>query len=163
VDAREIKELLNFVRKADFDEFELELEGFRLRVVKNKAAGAGHVVMTALPATMPAVAAPAAAVAPILAAAAAAPAPVEEAPKEKLHEISSPMVGTFYRATSPGAKPFASVGDHVTVGQTLCIIEAMKLMNEIESDVSGVVVEAVPENAQPVEYGEILFRIRADK
>ncbi len=160
MDAREIKDLLNFVRKADFDEFELELEGFRLRVVKNKSApGTAQVAMTASP-PVP-VAAPAVAVAP--APVAEAPPAAPKPPEEKLHEIGSPMVGTFYRATGPGAKPLCNVGDHVSAGQTLCIIEAMKLMNEIESDISGTVVEIVPDNAQPVEYGEPLFRIRADR
>ncbi len=73
------------------------------------------------------------------------------------------MVGTFYRSPSPGAEPFVSVGDHIDAGQTLCILEAMKLMNEIEAEVAGTVLEVLPENAQPVEYGEGLFRIRPDR
>jgi len=81
---------------------------------------------------------------------------------EKLHEIKSPMVGTFYRAPSPGADPYVEVGDHVSAGQTICIIEAMKLMNEIESDVSGTVVDILVENAQPVEYNQTLFLIKPD-
>ncbi|MFN7966913.1 MAG: acetyl-CoA carboxylase biotin carboxyl carrier protein [Acidobacteriota bacterium] len=160
MDAREIKELLNFVRKADFDEFELELEGFRLRVVKNKTAPG--VAQVAIMPNQPAAAPPPVVVAPVVPAAETPPAAAKP-PEEKLHEIGSPMVGTFYRATSPGAKAFCNVGDHVSVGQTLCIIEAMKLMNEIESDISGTVVEIVPDNAQPVEYGEPLFRIRPDR
>jgi acetyl-CoA carboxylase biotin carboxyl carrier protein len=79
---------------------------------------------------------------------------------ENLHAISSPIVGTFYRAPSPDADPYVKVGDFVEQGQTLCIVEAMKLMNEIESDISGTVVKVLPDNAQPVEYGESLFMVR---
>jgi len=81
--------------------------------------------------------------------------------EEDLHVISSPIVGTFYRAPNPDADPYAKVGDYVEKGQTLCIVEAMKLMNEIECDVRGTIVKVVPENAQAVEYGEQLFVIRA--
>jgi acetyl-CoA carboxylase biotin carboxyl carrier protein len=86
-----------------------------------------------------------------------AAASVEDA---DLHSISSPIVGTFYRAPNPDADPYVKVGDFVEAGQTLCIVEAMKLMNEIESDISGTVVRVLPENAQPVEYGENLFLVR---
>ena len=82
---------------------------------------------------------------------------------EKLHEVRSPMVGTFYRSPSPDAEPYIEIGDHVNVGQTMCIIEAMKLMNEIESDINGTVVKALVENAQPVEYNQILFLMSPDK
>jgi acetyl-CoA carboxylase biotin carboxyl carrier protein len=94
--------------------------------------------------------------APGAAPAAAAPAPP---PEPKGHQLKSPMVGTFYRAPSPGAPPFVEVGQAVTKGQTLCIIEAMKLLNEIESDVSGTVKAVLVENGQPVEYGQPLFTI----
>ena len=80
--------------------------------------------------------------------------------EENLHPVSSPIVGTFYRAPNPDADPYVKVGDFVEKGQTLCIVEAMKLMNEIESDISGTVVKVLPENAQPVEYGESLFMVR---
>jgi len=94
---------------------------------------------------------------------AAAPAPaVAEAggpPASRLLEVKSPMVGTFYRAPEPGAEPYAKVGSRVTVGQTLCIIEAMKIMNELESEVAGVVREILVEDAQPVEFGQTLFRV----
>jgi acetyl-CoA carboxylase biotin carboxyl carrier protein len=82
-----------------------------------------------------------------------------EAPKTKLLEVKSPMVGTFYKSPEPGAKPYAAVGDRIVKGQVLCIIEAMKIMNEIESEVSGVVTEIPAEDAHPVEYGQVLFRI----
>ena len=154
MDAKEIKDLLRFVRSAEFQEFELEQEGFRLRVVAHGTAP----VQYAAPAVQgpPAYAAPPAAPPPAAVAA-------EPAVEEGLFAQLSPMVGTFYRAPSPGSPPFANIGQRVTVGQTLCIIEAMKLMNEIEAEVSGTVVEIVAANAQPVEFGEVLFRIRADR
>jgi acetyl-CoA carboxylase biotin carboxyl carrier protein len=155
VDAKEIKDLLRFVRSAEFQEFELEQEGFRLRVVAHSSVP----VQVAAPVAQ---AVPVAAVAPP-----AAPVPPGMAPEpaadEGLFAQLSPMVGTFYRAPSPGSPPFVDIGQRVSVGQTLCIIEAMKLMNEIEAEVSGTVVEIVPANAQPVEFGEVLFRIRADR
>ncbi len=85
-----------------------------------------------------------------------------EADEEGLHFVTSPIVGTFYRAPNPDADPYVKVGDFVEKGQVLCIVEAMKLMNEIEADVSGTIVKIVPENAQPVEFGEHLFAIRPD-
>jgi len=155
VDAKEIKDLLRFVRSAEFQEFELEQEGFRLRVVAHGTAPVHYAVPAAQ--GVPAAAAPPAAAPPPAAVAA------EPAAEEGLFAQLSPMVGTFYRAPSPGTPPFADIGQRVSVGQTLCIIEAMKLMNEIEAEVSGTVVEIVPANAQPVEFGEVLFRIRADR
>jgi len=104
--------------------------------------------------------APAAAAVPVAAPVASAPvtaAPVEEA----LHEVKSPIVGTFYESPSPGAPPFVKVGDQVEVGQVLCIVEAMKLMNEIEADVAGEVVKRIAASGQPVEYGQPLFAIKA--
>ncbi|MBP7146975.1 MAG: acetyl-CoA carboxylase biotin carboxyl carrier protein [Acidobacteria bacterium] len=162
VDVREIKDLLRYVRSAEFQEFELEVEGLRLRVIRG---GTNHVTITqtsaaASPAGPAAVAGngalPAAEVP-------ATPAAAEPGKAEDLYEQTSPMVGTFYRAPRPGADPFISVGMHVGTGQTLCIIEAMKLMNEIEAEVPGTIVEILPENAQPVEFGEVLFRIRPDR
>jgi acetyl-CoA carboxylase biotin carboxyl carrier protein len=90
----------------------------------------------------------------------AAPAPAAEA--EDFHLVKSPIVGTFYEASAPGAEPFVKIGDHIQSGKVLCIIEAMKLMNEIESDAGGTVVKRFVENGQPVEYGEPLFAIRPD-
>ena len=156
MDAKEIKDLLRFVRSAEFQEFELEQEGFRLRVVAHGLAP----VQYAAPAIQ---AGPVAVPLPP----AAGPPPPGAAPEpavdEGLFAQLSPMVGTFYRAPSPGSPPCVDIGQRVSVGQTLCIIEAMKLMNEIEAEVSGTVVEIVPANAQPVEFGEVLFRIRADR
>jgi acetyl-CoA carboxylase biotin carboxyl carrier protein len=156
VDAKEIKDLLRFVRSAEFQEFELEQEGFRLRVVAHGTAPVQYAVPAVQAAHAAAAAAPSAAPHPL----GASPEPAAE---EGLFAQLSPMVGTFYRAPSPGSPPFVDIGQRVSVGQTLCIIEAMKLMNEIEAEVSGTVVEIVPANAQPVEFGEVLFRIRADR
>ncbi len=86
----------------------------------------------------------------------------EEEPGEELYEVQSPMVGTFYRAPAPDAPPYVEVGDRVSKGQTLCILEAMKLMNELESEVAGVIREISVQNADPVEYGQLLFRIEPD-
>jgi acetyl-CoA carboxylase biotin carboxyl carrier protein len=149
---KEILELIEFVSKSNFVEFELEREGFKIRLVKS-GGRAVPVVAAAVPA-MPA--STAEAPAPASAQTVAAPAP----PAQRFHEIKSPLVGTFYRAPSPEAPPFTEVGKTVRAGQVLCIVEAMKLMNEIESDVDGVVEEILVSNGQPVEYGELLFRIR---
>ena len=149
---KEILELIEFVSKSNFVEFELEREGFKIRLVKS-GGRAVPVVAAAVPAAAGEAPAPAPTGAP---AAAAGPAP----PAQRFHEIKSPLVGTFYRAPSPEAPPFTEVGKTVRAGQVLCIVEAMKLMNEIESDVDGVVEEILVSNGQPVEYGELLFRIR---
>ena len=99
---------------------------------------------------------------PVVAAAATAP-PAAPAPEEGLHMVKSPIVGTFYEAPSPGAPPFVKAGDSVEVGQVLCIVEAMKLLNEIESDVAGEIVKKLAVNGQPIEYGQELFVIRPKK
>ncbi|MCM2268585.1 MAG: acetyl-CoA carboxylase biotin carboxyl carrier protein, partial [Thermoanaerobaculia bacterium] len=95
-------------------------------------------------------------------AAVAAPPPVAAPPAAALHVVASPIVGTFYASPSPDSPAYVKVGDRVSKGQVLCIVEAMKLMNEIEADAGGVIAEIYPKNAQPVEYGEPLFGIRAD-
>jgi acetyl-CoA carboxylase biotin carboxyl carrier protein len=153
----EICELIQLVGSSGVSSIEVEHAGSRLRI-----DGTSQVVAVA---AAP-VAAPGAAQAPTSAEVAAAPSspPAQDsaAPEveEGLKEITSPIVGTFYRAPNPDSDPYVKVGDFVESGQTLCIVEAMKLMNEIESDVSGTVVKVLPENAQPVEYGEQLFLIR---
>jgi acetyl-CoA carboxylase biotin carboxyl carrier protein len=144
----EIKELMEYIEASSFVEFELEREGFKIKLVKRGAASNG----------------PAGAAAPAL----AAPQPIVEAPAGRpavvespdVHVVKSPIVGTFYRAGSPGSRSFVEIGDKVKKGQVLCIVEAMKLMNEIESDCDGEVLEALVANGQPVEYGEPLFKIR---
>jgi acetyl-CoA carboxylase biotin carboxyl carrier protein len=151
MDLRKLKTLIDLVSESNISELEItEAEG-KVRIVK---AGAAAVALAPAPLmAAPAVAAAPAAVAPAPAAAAAeAPA---AAPAGKV--IKSPMVGTFYRAASPGAKPFVDVGDAVKAGQAVCIIEAMKIMNEIESDLEGRVVKMLCENGQAVEFGQPLF------
>ena len=112
-------------------------------------AGSGHVIVSQPSATPASSAAPQA----------AAPSPQAPAPSPQFSEIKSPMVGTFYQSPEPAAQPYVKVGSRVNVGQVVCIIEAMKIMNEIESEVSGVVREVVAQNAQPVEFGQVLFRV----
>jgi acetyl-CoA carboxylase biotin carboxyl carrier protein len=159
---KELKEILQMLDERDITEFEIEEEGRRLRV---RRAGAAHPASTgAAPslvfATAPIPAAPAPPEPPA-AAPVSAPAvvPGDEA-RNGLTVVKSPIVGTFYRAPDPSSPPFVNVGDQVKVGQVLCIIEAMKLMNEIEAEVAGEVVKVHHENGQPVQYGEPLFSIR---
>jgi acetyl-CoA carboxylase biotin carboxyl carrier protein len=154
----EIKELIEFVSKKEFNEFELELGGFRLRWRKGALEPAAP--SNRQPANVPQ---PAGENRPVEFASAPpaerrepAPAP----PEEELHIVASPIVGTFFRAPSPTAEPFVKLGDTVEAGKTLCIIEAMKLMNEIPSDAGGTVAKVFVENGQPVEYGQPLFGIK---
>ncbi len=148
----EICELIQLVGSSGVANVEVEHAGSRVRIE-------GRTQVVAAPAAPPVAAAP--------------PGPqlvpgVSNAPEtgtaisedDDLHSVSSPIVGTFYRAPNPDADPYIKVGDFVEQGQTLCIVEAMKLMNEIEADISGTVVKVLPENAQPVEYGESLFMVR---
>ncbi len=156
----QIKELIELVAQNRLQGLELERSGFRLKIDGQAqaqsfappapvAAGAAAPHAAAVPAPAP----PPAAAAPPAPAAAAGPAPGS-------HVLTSPIVGTFYRSSSPDAPPFVEVGSRVKKGQVLCIIEAMKLMNEIECDVDGVIAEIFPQNAQAVEFGEPLFAIR---
>jgi acetyl-CoA carboxylase biotin carboxyl carrier protein len=147
---KEIRELIDLVSERGLSAVEIEQAGFRVRIEGVKTAGNG--ASSAAEPAMPAAAFPAA-----TGAAAAAPAPPED---KNVHVITSPIVGTFYRSASPEADAFAEVGQKVARGKILCIIESMKLMNEIESDVEGEIVEVFPRNGQPVEYGEKLFAIR---
>lgn len=148
----QIKELIDLVANHRLTGIELERSGFRFRIDGYKAAKSA--VVPAAPAAAP-VAAP-----PEPAAAEAKGA--EAKPAAEVHVVHSPIVGTFYRSPNPEAPPFAEVGSRVKQGQILCIVEAMKLMNEIESDADGIVVEIYPKNGQPVEYGEPLFAIKTD-
>jgi acetyl-CoA carboxylase biotin carboxyl carrier protein len=157
---KEIKELIELMTEKDISELELERAGVRLRISRvRRAVVEAGVPASVLPAAAPAVAGNPAVVAPAPAPAAPPAAPPAE-PREDLHIVKSPIVGTFYEAPAPGAPPFVKVGDPVQPGNVLCIIEAMKLMNEIESDVAGEILKRFVENAQPVEYGEALFAIR---
>ena len=162
---KELKELIDFLIEKDISEFELERGDVKVRI---KRGGAGATVITqAMPiAAMPIAASPvqqqSSSPAPVQAAASASPAPVAAA-EEELHTVKSPIVGTYYESPAPGSLPFVKAGDQVAAGQVLCIIEAMKLMNEIESDASGEVVKILVNNGQPVEYGQPLFSIRPRK
>ncbi len=156
----ELKELVEFLKANGIAEFETEHEGQKVRIkFAGEPAAAGGLDMAQLGRLM-ASAGPGAAPAASASAAAAPAAPAAPA-EEPLHEVKSPIVGTFYESPSPGAPTFVKVGDQVEVGQVLCIVEAMKLMNEIESDVAGEVVRQIVSSGQPVEYGQALFAIRA--
>ena len=159
---KELKELIEFLIEKDIAEFELERGDVKVKI---KRAGEHTIVHSAAEPRFYAVPpAPASAVASPAAPAPAGPsAPAAPAPEEGLHNVKSPIVGTFYEAPSPGAPPFAKVGDVVEVGQVLCIVEAMKLLNEIESDVAGEVVKKLASTGQPIEYGQELFVIRPKK
>jgi acetyl-CoA carboxylase biotin carboxyl carrier protein len=151
-DLQEIKKLIELIERSPITEFELVEKDLRVRISKN-GSGATALHEVAMPAqVVRTVPAPVAAPVPEAPALAAAP------PKE-LHEVKSPMVGTFYRSPSPDAEPYVRVGDMVEPGKVICIVEAMKLMNELESEVNGRIVEILVENAQPVEFGQALFRI----
>ncbi len=144
---KEIKDLIDLVAERGLSALEVEQTGFRIRI-----EGARPQVVND-PAALSAPPA-AASLAPVTA------PPASSREEENLHVITSPIVGTFYRAPSPEADPFAEVGQKISKGKILCIIESMKLMNEIESDVEGEIVEVFPRSGQPVEYGEKLFAIR---
>jgi acetyl-CoA carboxylase biotin carboxyl carrier protein len=160
---KELKELIDFLIEKDISEFELERGDVKVRI-KRGAEAAAPLITHAMPmATMPMAAPPAQAGQPAAAAPASASAAPPAVAEEELHTVKSPIVGTFYEAPGPGALPFVKPGDQVAAGQVLCIIEAMKLMNEIEADASGEVVKVLVNNGQPVEYGQPLFAIRPRK
>lgn len=149
---KEIKELIEFLVEKDIAEFELERGDTKLRVKRGYA-------MAAVPQAAP-VAFAAAPAAPVAVAAAPKAEVAPAAAESGVELVKSPIVGTFYEASSPGAEPFAKKGDKIAKGQVLCIVEAMKLMNEIESEFAGEIVEILVSNGQPVEYGQPLFKIR---
>jgi acetyl-CoA carboxylase biotin carboxyl carrier protein len=164
LDGKELKDLIELISKSNFVTFELEREGFKLKLEKG-TAGSATVASAPAPRAIPA--APAGAAAPAATPPSAAPAPPSAAPPAAtesapsgLVEMTSPIVGTFYRQPSQAAPPFVEPGSKVKKGQVLCIIEAMKLMNEIEAEMDAEVVEILVANGQPVEFGEILFRLR---
>jgi acetyl-CoA carboxylase biotin carboxyl carrier protein len=152
----EIKALIALVGREPFQEFEFEAGDMRFRIRKDGPPAMAQVPMAA-PLVM---AAPAPMVHPVPIVSSLQQLPAAPVDEPGIHYVTSPIVGTFYRASSPTAAPFVSPGDYVKPGQTLCIIEAMKLMNEIESDVAGEVVKVLVENGTPVEYGERLFAVR---
>jgi acetyl-CoA carboxylase biotin carboxyl carrier protein len=158
---KELKELIEFLIEKDISEFELERGDVKVKIKR----GGEHTVLHTRPeipyaaVTVPQSAAPA-----VTASTDVPPAPPTQLiPEENLHIVKSPIVGTLYEAPSPGAPPFVKPGDMVEVGQVLCIVEAMKLLNEIESDVAGEIVKKMGSNGQPIEYGQELFAIRPKK
>jgi acetyl-CoA carboxylase biotin carboxyl carrier protein len=157
IDLDWIRRLIDMVDGSGIDSLEISRFGTRVRISKSPPVTVSAAAGAALPAALPAAPAAAAALGP---AAAAAPEPAaEQEPDSGLAEVLSPMVGTFYRAPAPDAPPYVEPGDRVEKGQTVCILEAMKLMNELEAEVSGTVREICVENAEPVEFGQVLFRI----
>jgi acetyl-CoA carboxylase biotin carboxyl carrier protein len=153
MDLRKLKKLIDLVQESGIAELEITEGEEKVKIVK----GGAVVVSGAAPAAPVASPPVAAGAAPAVTAGATAAQPAEPAPGQEGHVVKAPMVGTFYRSPSPDAKPFIEVGQAVKEGDTLCIIEAMKLMNEIEADASGVVKAILVENGQPVEYGQPLF------
>jgi len=163
---KELKELIEFLKENKIGEFDLERGELKVRIKFAQEGAADLASLNRLLASMPTASVAAAPVAlpavPSAAAAVAAPAPapVAESEDASLHIVKSPIVGTFYESPSPGAPAFVKVGDQVESGQVLCIIEAMKLMNEIESDAAGEIVKRFVQTGQPVEYGQQLFAVR---
>ena len=156
---KELKELIEFLIEKDITEFELERGDVKVRIKRGTpepTAASQDRIITVHPA--PIGVAPA--VAPVPATSASPQSPALEKPEEGLHIVHSPIVGTYYESPSPGSPPFVKPGDSVEAGQVLCIVEAMKLMNEIEADVAGEVVKLFVKNGQPIEYGQELFSIR---
>ena len=155
MDPKEIRELIELISRSSFAEFELEGKGFKLRLVKQAPVPAPAVAAEA--------AAPFASV-PSVPAAAVLDEPARPLPASAVSDgfvaLRSPIVGTFYRSPSPDAPPFVEVGHRVKKGQVVCIVEAMKVMNEIESEIDAEVIEVSVTSGQPVEYGEVLFRLR---
>jgi acetyl-CoA carboxylase biotin carboxyl carrier protein len=158
-DIQDLKELIEFLKQYQVAEFDLDRGDMKIRLKFNQPEGspanlsdlAARLLASAPAAAHPHVSA---------AAAASAQAAAESDPNEGLHIVKSPIVGTFYSSPSPGASPFVSPGDHVEKGQVICIVEAMKLMNEIEADASGEIVRCLVTNGQPIEFGQPLFSIR---
>jgi acetyl-CoA carboxylase biotin carboxyl carrier protein len=148
---KDLREIVDFLEQRGIAEFELDEDGRRIRIIRGQVVGPVAAAATHQPATPPH--------APVAPAPAAAPAPASAEPADGIL-VKSPIVGTFYRSSDPNAAPFVSVGDQVKPGQVLCIIEAMKLMNEIEAEVAGEIAKVFPQNGQPVQFGEPLFALK---
>ncbi len=153
MELKDIKAIIDLMRKNDLSVFEMEKDGFRLKLQKGAGEQPTPVMLTA-----PVAAAPSATSAG--AAPAAAETPTQGAEGKPLRDIVSPMVGTFYRAGSPEATPFVDVGKQVNEETVVCIIEAMKVMNEIKAETNGVIAEVVAETGKPVQFGQVLYRVR---
>ena len=155
MELKDIKAIIDLMKKNDLSVFEMEKDGFRLKLQK----GAGEQTVLAAPPTPHIIAAPVPGTQ--AGASSAGPGPAPSAPAETGgKEIVSPMVGTFYRAASPESPPFIDIGQEVTEETVVCIIEAMKVMNEIKAEVRGVIAEVVAENGKPVQFGQALFKVR---
>jgi len=166
IDLRYVKKLIEMIDESSVDSIEISTEkGIKIRIAKSPVQRGGMSVAAPMPVQMPAVLPPTLMDSrvtpttgiPVQPMDGGAPGAAERSSSGL--EVKSPMVGTFYGAPEPGARPYVAVGDRVQKGQTLCIIEAMKIMNEIESEYTGVVKEVLAQDAQPVEYGQVLFRI----
>ena len=154
MDLAYIKKVIKLIEKSEVDEIEIEEEGKKIRVAKNKQPQPAYYAQAPYPQPLN--------IPPVPAAVPAHEAPqagTPTKPEQKLHEVRSPIVGTFYRAPAPDAEPYVEIGQNVSVGAVLCIVEAMKLMNEIDSDVSGRIAQVLVENGKPVEYNQVLFLI----
>jgi acetyl-CoA carboxylase biotin carboxyl carrier protein len=154
LDHDQLRQLLSLLGESDIQELRLEGDDFRLEVRRNLPGVAPVTVLQAPAAAQPPPAVPVAAAAPSV------PPPSAAAARSDLQAITAPMVGTFYRSPAPGEPPFVEIGKRITAGQPVCILEAMKLMNELEAEVSGEVVEILVENGTPVEFGQVLMRIK---
>lgn len=157
-DIEDLKQLIDFLKENQVAEFDLDRGDLKIRLKFNQPA-ASATGLSDLARMLGSAQAPGAAAVPG-AVAAEVPAAAAEDPDAGLHIVKSPIVGTFYGSPSPGAAPFVSLGDHVAKGQVICIVEAMKLMNEIESDADGEVVKCFVSNGQPIEFGQPLFSVR---
>jgi acetyl-CoA carboxylase biotin carboxyl carrier protein len=158
-DIEDLKQLINFLKDHQVAEFEVDRDGLKIRLKFTQPAGSGASLgdLARLVASAPSAATQ------VTGTSAASSAPLTEPvadPDAGLHMVKSPIVGTYYGSPSPGAAPFVSPGERVEKGQVICIVEAMKLMNEIESDVAGEVVKCLVSNGQPIEYGQPLFSVR---
>ena len=153
MDLKELRRIVELMNEHGLTYFDMSREGFHLKLKKGQDLESLKGLLAALPAAAPAAPAPAAPAAAVAAPAAAAPAPAGE-------EITSPMVGTFYRKPNPESPEFVNVGDTISVGQTLCIIEAMKVMNEIKAERSGTITSVLAEEGNPVQFGDPLFGIK---
>ncbi len=163
---KELKELIEFLIEKDIAEFELERGDVKVKIKRAGLQTTVHAQGEARFFAVPPAPSPALEIGTVPVAGTISPTgppAAEPAPEEGLQSVRSPIVGTFYEAPSPGAPPFVKVGDSVEVGQVLCIVEAMKLLNEIESDVAGEIVKKLAGNGQPIEYGQELFVIRPKK
>ncbi|MDH5590174.1 MAG: acetyl-CoA carboxylase biotin carboxyl carrier protein [Gemmatimonadota bacterium] len=157
IDLDFLERLIKAIDESSIDSVELERGGTRVRLAKSPPVSAVAAPMAPAPVSLPAPSGPAAAPAPVADTGGSGGAAMP--PSSRLVDVTSPMVGTFYRAPAPDAPNYVDVGSRVTKGDTVCIIEAMKLMNELECEVSGSIAEICVENAQPVEYGQVLFRV----